>query len=107
LEENVIVRFEVLTVVKMLMLFFWVVTLSSEDGDIVSLKHWYVPTSPHGITTQKVNGGKNVIVSNSLHIISSSIFYCILHLTLILKKIKFKVWHESFLSSPKNSVLCD
>jgi hypothetical protein len=38
----------VLSVVKM-MLFLWVVTLH------VSPKRWYLPTSPHGVTTQKNN----------------------------------------------------
>jgi hypothetical protein len=29
--------------------------VSPEDGDNVSLKHWYLPASPHGSTTQKTN----------------------------------------------------
>jgi hypothetical protein len=27
----------------------------SRQGQYVSPKHWYPPTSPHGVTTQKVN----------------------------------------------------
>jgi hypothetical protein len=62
-------RFEVLMVVKM-STFFWVVMLCGLIGrcfgetysgasalkmEYVSLKCWYLPTSPHGVKTQKNN----------------------------------------------------
>jgi hypothetical protein len=64
--------FEVLTAVKILI--FWVVILcgfvgryqhlreSPEDGDeYISLKLWYLPTSPHGVTTQQTDTDKDNI----------------------------------------------
>jgi hypothetical protein len=59
------VRFEVLMVVKMLMMMFWVVTPYGLVGrsqcfgetwiQYVPPKHWYLPMSPNDITTQKIN----------------------------------------------------
>jgi hypothetical protein len=49
-------RFEVLTVVKMSMLVFWVVTQYALKKEVyVPPKCWYLPTSPHGVTTEKTN----------------------------------------------------
>jgi hypothetical protein len=44
-------RFHVFTALKMLLLVFWIVTLRWRQ--YVSLKHWCLPTSPHGVTIQK------------------------------------------------------
>jgi hypothetical protein len=48
---------EVLTAVKMYMLVFWVVMLLQpwRWRQYVSPKRWYLPTSPHDVTTQKTN----------------------------------------------------
>jgi hypothetical protein len=42
-------KFDILIAVKMLMLVFW------RWRQYVPLKGWYLPTSPHGITTKKPN----------------------------------------------------
>jgi hypothetical protein len=47
-------RFEVLTAVKILMLVVSVVMPCGLEA-YVPLKHWYLPTSPHDVTTQKTN----------------------------------------------------
>jgi hypothetical protein len=57
-----IVRFEVFTAVKMSMLFLWVVTSCRYQRfeetyclHLQGLKRWYLPTSLHGVTTQKIH----------------------------------------------------
>jgi hypothetical protein len=53
-------RFSVVMAVRMMTFFFWVLQ-GSRWRQYVSLKHWYLPVSLHGIKTQKNN-------SVSLHI---------------------------------------
>jgi hypothetical protein len=36
------------------MLVFWVVMLCGLADNMILEKHWYLPTSPHSITTQKI-----------------------------------------------------
>jgi hypothetical protein len=58
-------RYEVLTAVKMPMLFLWVVTLCGLVGKCqhsgvtyclhLPPEHWYLPTSRHSIATKKIN----------------------------------------------------
>jgi hypothetical protein len=55
---------EVSTAVKMSMLSFWSVAIfNAENGDSVSPKRWYLPTSTHGVTTQKTNIDNGFTVS--------------------------------------------
>jgi hypothetical protein len=50
-QHKILARYEVLTAVKMPKLFF-----RAEDGDsMVFSERWYLPTSPHCVTTQKNN----------------------------------------------------
>jgi hypothetical protein len=71
-----VVRFEVLTVVKMI-LFFWVVASCRLVGTLPAFRRenslqllptrwrqfavWYLPTSPHGVTTQNIVTATSVV----------------------------------------------
>jgi hypothetical protein len=54
-------KYEVLTAMKVSMLVFWVVTLLDLQADttfrrnILLLSSGYLPTIPHGVTTQNIN----------------------------------------------------
>jgi hypothetical protein len=48
-------RLEILRAVKMSMLVFLVVTPSLRGRQHVPPKRWYLPTSPHGVRTQKID----------------------------------------------------
>jgi hypothetical protein len=61
---------QVLTVVKILMLVFWVVTPCGLGGRCQNLGGRYyfnLPTSPHGVTSQKTNIDINVCVFRAMH----------------------------------------
>jgi hypothetical protein len=65
-------RFEVLDVVKKTMLVFWVVmphgqtenllppSLSRRWIQFVSLKYWYLPTTPHGVSPEQPTQGCSI-----------------------------------------------
>jgi hypothetical protein len=66
-EEDSVLEFEVLTAVRMTMLLFWVLTpcrLGAEDGDSTFFRNVgiYLPTSLHGVKTQKSNIVNSVLV---------------------------------------------
>jgi hypothetical protein len=44
---------------------FWRNTLSPSSGQYVSQKCWYLPTSPHSVTTQKTNNNIFITVRTS------------------------------------------
>jgi hypothetical protein len=56
-------KFQVLTILRMSVLFFWVVTPFWRQ--YVSPKCWYLHTSPHGVKTQKTN------IDERLHVCTS------------------------------------
>jgi hypothetical protein len=49
------VRFEVLMAEKMSMMFFLDVTPCGLKDRYVPKKQWYLPASPHGVTTKMIN----------------------------------------------------
>jgi hypothetical protein len=54
--EDILMRFEVLTAVKISMLVFWVVNSCGLLGRYRRFgDHWCLPSSPRGLTTQKTN----------------------------------------------------